>query len=730
MRRVINAIKKPFAFIKAKTALQRGFLRAGRPGGIIALTLLCAQFFTWLIDDGLMNKLPIVVAFLVTVILAILASELLGLAIKLIFGGRRRSEAYFIMAFAGVFANNSIANQGNAMPGAFLMSLALTLAVDILGRCIWGLIKTHRFVQIFGYVAGVISISYLIFYGVFFHMDSWGESRVDFYNGIKNSTPAVSLTEKATGFDDYLKDGTYQVGTLSYGPEEDADIVTESLDYSDFDLLENPDLMGKITIALSDYDFTKTPVKGQIWYPEGLSDCPVLFFVHGNHDSGTPSYLGYDYLGKYLASNGYVVVSVDENIINELGVGNDIRAILLLDNMKALLSENKKAGSPLNGLIDTGRIAIGGHSRGGEMAATAYLFNDLDVYPEDGNVKFDYHFDISSIVAIAPCVDQYRPASYSVRISDVNYLLIHGSNDQDVSLMMGEKQYNNVTFTKDSKEQFLKSEVYILGANHGQFNSLWGRYDMMGATNGYLNTNHFLDEAEQKLIAKAYIRSFLDTTLCEDPKFASLLKEVDGYEDYLPDTVYVTGYEDSNFESICSFDGSTNIKDFESGASVNVTDSDTWTIKPYFRGSGAESEDYIMSVKWSEESHPQVEVTFPAIDITNGGLSFSIADMREDTAEKAEAFGYTVSVTDAKGNTATVQNPELIYPSLAVQLYKQDVLSGSYEYKHQLQRVNLTPETFLTSSQKLDYTAITTLRITPMGTEAGEIILNQIGYYK
>ena len=104
--------------------------------------------------------------------------------------------------------------------------------------------------------------------------------------------------------------------------------------------------------------------------------------------------------------------------------------------------------------------------------------------------------------------------------------------------------------------------------------------------------------------------------------------------------------------------------------------------------------------------------------------------MREDTAEKAEAFGYTVSVTDAKGNTATVQNPELIYPSLAVQLYKQDVLSGSYEYKHQLQRVNLTPETFLTSSQKLDYTAITTLRITPMGTEAGEIILNQIGYYK
>ena len=95
MRRIIYAIKKPFIFIKNKTFPQREFLRDGRLGGIIALTLLCAQFFTWLIDDGLMNKLPIVIAFLVTVILAILASELVGLGNQTCFGRQEKKRSLF-----------------------------------------------------------------------------------------------------------------------------------------------------------------------------------------------------------------------------------------------------------------------------------------------------------------------------------------------------------------------------------------------------------------------------------------------------------------------------------------------------------------------------------------------------------------------------------------------------------------------------------------------------------
>ena len=38
-------------------------------------------------------------------------------------------------------------------------------------------------------------------------------------------------------------------------------------------------LSEKITEFFSEYDFAETPLKGQIWYPEGMTDLPVFFFV-------------------------------------------------------------------------------------------------------------------------------------------------------------------------------------------------------------------------------------------------------------------------------------------------------------------------------------------------------------------------------------------------------------------------------------------------------------------
>ncbi|MBQ8913995.1 MAG: hypothetical protein IJ054_08145 [Lachnospiraceae bacterium] len=381
-------------------------------------------------------------------------------------------------------------------------------------------------------------------------------------------------------------------------------------------------------------------------------------------------------------------------------------------------------------------MAIGGHSRGGEMVATAYLFNDLEAYPEDGNIKFDYHFNITSIVAISPVVDQYMPVSHSVEISDVNYLLIHGANDQDVSSMMGEKQYNNVIFTGEDKDSsknnsedidYLKSSVYILGANHGQFNSLWGRYDLDGASNHYLNTNYFIDEADQKLIAKAYIRAFLDSTLGIEDTYESLLSDISGYRSYLPKTVYITNYSDSEFIDLVTFDDTVDIADFESGASVECTGTDTWTIAQYARGDGGEGENYVLDCSWEKGSEPVVEVIFPEIDISNGCISFEVADLKEDTEKLQESLKYSVELEDASGKTVTVENPVLVYHSLAVQLYKQEVLAGKYEYKHQLQRVAIKPSMF--GDAKFNYSKVVAMRIITDGTDEGELLINNIGYW-
>ena len=47
---------------------------------------------------------------------------------------------------------------------------------------------------------------------------------------------------------------------------------------------------------------------------EGLF--PLVLIVHGNHLMNDYSDPGYEYLGKLLASKGYIFVSVDENFLN------------------------------------------------------------------------------------------------------------------------------------------------------------------------------------------------------------------------------------------------------------------------------------------------------------------------------------------------------------------------------------------------------------------------------
>ena len=135
----------------------------------------------------------------------------------------------------------------------------------------------------------------------------------------------------------------------------------------------------------------------------------------------------------------------------------------------------------------------------------------------------------------------------------------------------------------------------------------------------------------------------------------------------------------------------------------------------------------MLEVEWEEESEPCIEVLFDEVDISEGYISFAIADTRMDTEELAEAFNYTVTLTDVNGNTVSVSAPQFIYHTIAVQLYKQDVLFGSYEYKPQLQRVVVAPEVFGQSGQ-FDFTAVTGITITTNGTEAGSFIIDRIGY--
>src|SRR5580700_7130420 len=199
---------------------------------------------------------------------------------------------------------------------------------------------------------------------------------------------------------------------LEYGSS--VAIKTRTVDASDF----FKDFNGWKRWARKKYwkfDEDKLPLNARVWYPDGNGPFPLVLIVHGNHGMAEFSDPGYAYLGELLASRGFILVSVDENFLNS-GLFHDppkqqqVRGWMLLEHLKLWREWNQAAGNPFHGKVDMAHIALMGHSRGGEAAATAALFNRLRYYPDNANIKFDYGFAIQSVVAIAPVDGQYKPA--------------------------------------------------------------------------------------------------------------------------------------------------------------------------------------------------------------------------------------------------------------------------------------------------------------------------------
>lgn len=90
-------------------------------------------------------------------------------------------------------------------------------------------------------------------------------------------------------------------------------------------------------------------------------------------------------------------------------------------------------------------------------------------------------------------------------------------------------------------------------------------------------------------------------------------------------------------------------------------------------------------------------------------------------------MNYTVELTDASGNVVSVENPVLVYHSLAIQFSRQDAMFGTYEYKHQLQQVTIDPSVFAASG--FDFSNVVSMKISINGAEEGELIINNIGYW-
>jgi dienelactone hydrolase len=374
----------------------------------------------------------------------------------------------------------------------------------------------------------------------------------------KDDSPVV-LSQQTITAPNPAEPGPYKVARMYYGSGTDKQrsVFRDSVTFKTKPVDISP--YATVAPAVADdrrsywgFDMKKVPLNGRVWYPEGDGPFPLVLVVHGNHNPDDYSDPGYGYLGELLASRGFILASVDENFINGLSGENDGRAWLLLKHLQEWKRWNDSIGSPLYHRVDMSKIALMGHSRGGEAAPLAATFNKLKYYPDDAKQKLGFGFSIKSIVSIAPVDGQYKAAGQFTPLENVNYLVIHGSHDGDVSTFHGLRQFERLRFTDG--QPWFKSAFYMYRANHGQWNTVWQNKDNGPRSGRSLDLRALISPEEQRQFGKLAISAFLEATLHGKKEYLPFFRDHRTAGHWLPKTMYITRFQESGYKPLAEYD--------------------------------------------------------------------------------------------------------------------------------------------------------------------------------
>lgn len=275
---------------------------------------------------------------------------------------------------------------------------------------------------------------------------------------------------------------------------------------------------------------------GDISYPAtGNGPFPVIVFLHGNHSTclsepaqtlglvvdpgdalstyndgscstGNPtldsalavdesrSYRGYDYIEERMATQGYVVASIDVNDItnwanNAAESGYLGRAEIMEKTLDLLSSWNRAAGPPgiddaLIGRLDMSRVGVMGHSRGGEgvnqfaeynatrpaTAAEAAVRMDPESTGRAEPVP-DYgrRYDVRAVFSLAPVDNQ---GSRMPVVKGTNFATLLPYCDGDVFDLEGAPVFERSKNVL-ADNGYMAVQYLVNGADHDYFNTDW-----------------------------------------------------------------------------------------------------------------------------------------------------------------------------------------------------------------------------------------------------------------
>ncbi|WP_098744265.1 bacitracin amidohydrolase BahA [Paenibacillus sp. EZ-K15] len=559
----------------------------------------------------------------------------------------------------------------------------------------------------------------------------------------------TSARYDGTAMKNPAEQGEYPVKSLLYGSPDNyrkefnqsGSLTTQTVNASKF--VEKWSSLRTKSLGFGPEDM---PLNGKVWYPEGEGAFPLVLIVHGNHLMNDYSDPGYEYLGRLLASKGYIFVSVDENFLNvspyedmflisPLLSENPARGLLLLEHLQTWKGWNSDPDHPFYQKVDMERIALIGHSRGGEAVAIAAAYNKLGRHPDHGDIKFDYNFSIRSLISIAGTDGFYKPQGKLLPLQDVNYLALHGAHDMDVNSLNGAKQYHRIRYTKGTN--YMKSLVYIYGANHGQFNGGWGRGDMAGLGNQLFNLRQIMPRDEQETIAKVLISSFLDATLKDQRQYREVFRDLGYAKEWLPDTLYINNYNDSQTIVLADYEEDVDLQSTTIPGGILMGENLQQWKEEKVKVKMGEAEYSAVRLGWNSEGPPgpaSYTVTLPDHGVRTGqesSIVFSLADARktEEIGDPKELINLTITVEDKHGHQASLplSHRSKVPPVIEGKLLKWPFSNAGKTSEPVFQSYDFPLDDYYKIKPDFNPQQLSKIRIEFNLTKRGTILLRDIG---
>ncbi len=542
--------------------------------------------------------------------------------------------------------------------------------------------------------------------------------------------------------------GPYAVTKMTYGTGTDArrpefgantDLITKPVDGSAL-FAGYSGLAGTFHKWFWGFDFSQLPLNATVWAPEGDGPYPLVLIVHGNHPMSDYSDPGYAYLGEHLASQGYIAASVDQNFLNGLTFFDGefeempLRAWLLLQHLRQWREWNASPGNPFAGKVDLDRVALIGHSRGGEAVAWAAHLNERAMDP----VKSvdDFGFGIRGVVSIAPSDAYAGPGGRKPNLGDTDYLLLAGGHDADTYLLYGQQQYNRLRLEKQSGA--FKALAYIYQANHGQFNSVWGNKDRGLFNSALLNRRPLLTAEAQQQAASALVTSFLNASLTDDLAYRAVFANPAAVE-WLPPTVVVQLQQGDSIP-IDTNSGVNDVSitevDNAVAAAENVRTAKVEGLK--LRDSETNQGNKALLLAWDAGSLPIYEITLPADTVANwnltpgDALTFALASVPGEPATQAVIIELEGESGEPSGGPLHAAVP--VWPTLPAHLVKANWLYGLNGFPGKIRPEEVVLQTYslslgasTPSGNAFDPSTLRTIRFRFDGQNAGAVYVDDVG---